>query len=279
MVARSPQSAAWGTWRREPGTFTGRSMPLPAGATLPFVIAAEAHVLDVSTEWDPHRHPAHELVWVRDGTMTARVDSRIFTVSEGYGLWVPAGEVHAGRLTARVRLYDAFFAPEHLPRTLPGPTVVTMTPVLESLLIHLARPDLGSEERARAEAVVFDVMAPSTRQFAVRLPHDARIDPIAEALLEDPGDERSLDEWARELGASTRTITRAFRATTGLTFVQWRQSARIHRAVTLLSDGRGVREVSEALGYTHPGTFIDAFRRVMGTTPGSYVQASSISVR
>lgn len=249
-------------------------MPLPEGTTLPFVIAAESHVLDVSTEWDPHRHPAHELVWVREGTMTARVRDRIFTVSDGYGLWVPAGEVHAGRLTARVRLYDAFFAPEHLPRALPGPTVVTMTPVLESLLIHLARPDLGSDERARAEAVVFDVMAPSTRQFAVQLPHDARIDRIAEALLEDPGDERSLEEWAREIDTSTRTITRAFRATTGLTFTQWRQSARIHQAVVLLSDGSGVRDVSERLGYTHPGTFIDAFRRVLGTTPGSFAQSS-----
>lgn len=266
-----------GTWLRESGAFTGRTMPLPRGVSLPFVIASEAHVLEPSTDWDPHTHPAHELVWVRDGTMTARVGSRVFTVSEGFGLWVPAGEVHAGRLTAKVRLYDAFFAPEHAPSAVDGPAVVTMTPVLESLLVHLSRQDLAPDARARAEAVVFDVLEPSTRQLAVQLPDDVRIDPIARALLADPGDERSLGEWARELGTSARTITRAFRAATGLSFSQWRQSVRIHRALALLADGVAVHEVSDLLGYAHPGTFIDAFRRVMGATPGSFLRAPAAS--
>lgn len=266
-----------GAWSREPGTVTGRTVSLPEGVTLPFVIAAEAHVLAPSTEWDPHVHPAHELVWVRGGTMTARVGDRVFTVAEGFGLWVPAGEVHAGRLTANVRLYDAFFAPERVPRSFAGPAVVAMTPVLESLLIHLGRADLGPDERERAEAVVFDVLHPSEHRFAVQLPDDAKIDPIAEALLDDPGDERSLDQWARELGTSTRTITRAFRAATGLSFSQWRQTARIHRALTLLAEGDEVRDVSAALGYAHPSTFIDAFKRVMGTTPGAFVEASTAS--
>ncbi|MEE2060737.1 helix-turn-helix domain-containing protein [Rhodococcus artemisiae] len=274
MTAASLQGAVLGTWGREPGTLTGRTMPLPEGVSLPFVIASEAHVLNSATEWDPHVHSVHELVWVRDGTMTARVGRRVFTVAEGYGLWVPAGEVHAGRLTAKIRLYDAFFAPERIPRAFEGPAVVEMTPVLESLLIHLSRSDLSPGERARAEAVVFDVLEPSQRQLAVQLPNDVKINPIAEAILTNPGDERSLDEWARELRTSTRTITRAFRAATGLTFSQWRQSARIHRALTLLADGVEVQDVSEMLGYAHPGTFIDAFRRVMGTTPGSFVNAS-----
>jgi len=277
MIAGAVPGSVLGAWSREPGSVTGRTVTLPEDVTLPFVIAAEAHVLVPSTEWDPHVHPAHELVWVRGGTMTARVGDRVFTVAEGYGLWVPAGEVHAGRLTANIRLYDAFFAPERVPRAFAGPSVVTMTPVLESLLIHLGRVDLGPDERARAEAVVFDVLDPSEHQFAVQLPHDEKIDPIAEALLGDPGDERSLDDWARELRTSTRTITRAFRSATGLSFSQWRRTARIHRALTLLAEGHEVRDVAEVLGYAHPSTFIDAFKRVMGTTPGAFVESSAAS--
>ncbi|WP_233617348.1 helix-turn-helix transcriptional regulator [Actinomadura sp. WAC 06369] len=97
---------------------------------------------------------------------------------------------------------------------------------------------------------------------------------VAEALLRDPADDRSLEEWARDLDVSPRTISRAFRAATGLSFAQWRRSLRIHRALALLGEGCEVQDVAERLGYAQTSTFIDAFRRVMGTTPGAYVGAS-----
>ncbi|WP_199779960.1 helix-turn-helix domain-containing protein [Streptomyces sp. LaPpAH-108] len=258
-----------GIWRREPGTVVRRASAVPVGRA-PFVILAESQVPGVPTEWEPHAHPLHELVWVRGGTLMSRVVDRVFTVSEGQGLWMPAGVVHGGRLTAGVEFYDAFFAPEHTPVAFDGPTAIEMTPLLESLLGHLARTDLDAEARARAEAVVFDVLVPSERPFTLRLPGDARIDAIAEALLADPADNRSLEEWARALGTSDRTVTRAFRQSTGLSFARWRQALRVHRALTLLSEGWDVQTVAEELGYAQPSTFIAAFRRVVGTTPGAY---------
>ncbi|MFH9646738.1 AraC family transcriptional regulator [Streptomyces albidoflavus] len=255
-------------WRREEGTEVRRAVALPEQA--PFAILSEFQVPRVPTEWSPHAHPRHELVWVRGGTLTSRVADRIFTVSEGHGLWMPAGTVHGGRATAGAEFHDAFFAPERTPFAFREPVAITMTPLLESLLAHLARTDLEAAARARAEAVVFDVLQPSEHQFALQLPGDPRIDPIAEALLDDPGDGRSLEEWARELGTSDRTVTRAFRQATGLSFAQWRQLLRAHQALMLLSAGHEVTTVSELLGYAQPSSFIAAFRRVTGTTPGAF---------
>lgn len=48
-----------------------------------------------------------------------------------------------GRTTAGVEFHDAFFAPDRTPFTFEGPTAITTTPVLESLLTHLARTDFG----------------------------------------------------------------------------------------------------------------------------------------
>ncbi|WP_366513441.1 AraC family transcriptional regulator [Herbiconiux sp.] len=104
----------------------------------------------------------------------------------------------------------------------------------------------------------------------MQLPGDPRIDAIAEALLADPGDDRDLEAWAGELRISERTITRAFRSSTGLSFAHWRQALRIHRGLAMLAEGLEVHAVSDQLGYGHPSTFIAAFRRVMGTTPGAY---------
>ncbi len=257
-------------WRREAGTVVRQAVELPEQAVAPSAITAGFRVPRVPTEWAPHSHSSHELVWVRRGTLTSRVGDRVFTVSKGHGLWMPAGVAHAGRATAGAEFHDAFFAPERSPIAFEEPKAIAMTPLLESLLTHLSRTDLDAAARARAEAVVFDVLQPAERQFALQLPGDARIAAIAEALLDDPADSRSLEEWARWLGISDRTITRAFRHATGLSFAQWRQMLRVHRALTLLSEGFDVLTVSETLGYAQPSSFIAAFRRVMGTTPGAF---------
>ncbi len=245
--------------------------PAPEEPPAPFAILAESEVAGVPLEWEPHSHPMHELVWARSGTMTVRIGGWIFTVPEGRGLWLPAGLVHAGRLTAGAELADAFFAPERTPVAFDGPTTIVMSPLLESLLLHLAVRDLEAEARARAEAVVFDVLEPAERQFSLRLPGDARIDPIAEALLDDPADDRSLSGWAEELGLSERTVTRAFRRSTGLSFAQWRRVLRVHLALKLLAEGSDVSSVSERLGYAQPSAFIEAFRGVLGVTPGTFL--------
>ncbi|WP_045741912.1 helix-turn-helix domain-containing protein [Actinoplanes rectilineatus] len=263
-----------GTWRRDPGTVVLPGEAAPDRDPAALTIMAEAHPPAMALEFSPHRHPMHELVWVREGTLTSRIGNQIFTVPPGFGIWLPAGVLHGGRVTAGARLHDAFFVPERTPIAFAGPTLITVTPLLESLLVRLAHQDLDAGAHARTEAVVFDVLEAADRQFALDLPGDRRIDAIAEALLRDPSDDRSLAEWAAHLKVSDRTITRAFREATGLSFAQWRQALRIHEALALLSAGAEVQEVSELLGYSQPSTFIAAFRRVMKVTPGLLTKAS-----
>ncbi|HJX79287.1 helix-turn-helix transcriptional regulator [Glutamicibacter sp.] len=273
MTLYPEPTAGLGSWSRETDTALARATALPSTATSSFVILSEAYTIEVSTEWEPHSHQAHELLWTKNGTLTAQIEGQIFTVSEGHGLWIPTGALHGGRLTAHVKLFSAFFAPERTTTPFKAPTVIVMEPLLESLLIHLSNRDLGQEARARAEAVVFDVLKPSAHQLALRLPEDPRINGIANRLITNPADNRSLELWAVDSGISARTITRVFRESTGLSFAQWRQAVKIHRALELLTNGEGVQDVSDLLGYAQPSTFIDAFRRTMGSTPGAFTSA------
>ena len=274
MTLYPDPTAGLGSWSRETDTALARATALPSTATSSFVILSEAYTIEVSTEWEPHSHLAHELLWTQDGTLTAQIEGQIFTVSEGHGLWIPTGALHGGRLTAHVKLFSAFFAPERTTTPFKAPTVIVMEPLLESLLIHLSNRDLGQEARARAEVVVFDVLKPSAHQLALRLPEDSRINGIANRLITNPADNRSLERWAVDSGISSRTITRVFREATGLSFAQWRQAVKIHRALELLTNGEGVQDVSDLLGYAQPSTFIDAFRRTMGSTPGTFALAN-----
>ncbi|NQX05603.1 helix-turn-helix transcriptional regulator [Rathayibacter sp. VKM Ac-2856] len=266
------EDSARGTWRREPSTVVVADTGAPTRIEEPFAIAAGSVLLEAPHEFAPHRHELHELVWVRGGTMTVRLEHRILTVPDGFGVWIPAGTEHAGRTTARTALCDALFDPERSPVPIAVPALVEVTPVLAALLTRLSRTDLEEAARLRAEAVVFDVIAPSSEQYSVTVPQGERLAPLVAALLDDPTDRRTLADWAEHLGVGERTLSRVLRAQTGLSFLQWRQALRAHRAVALLAEGRSVQDVSELMGHTHPSTFIAAFKRVMGTTPGAFAQ-------
>lgn len=264
-----------GAWRRERDTLVLQEAAVAVSIPGPFAISSASVFVGEPLEFAPHSHPLHELVWVRGGMMTVRLADRVITVPDGYGIWIPAGAVHSGRTTAGVDLCAALFDPDTAHVPLGAATTVEVTALLASLLTHLERDDLNDQERLRAEAVVFDVLAPAARQLLFEVPDVARLEPIVSALLADPTDDRQLSQWAGELGVSERTVARLFRSHTGLSFTQWRQVVRIHRALSLMAEGLPIQDVAEVMGYAQPSTFIASFKRVMGTTPGAFLTGST----
>ncbi len=89
-------------------------------------------------------------------------------------------------------------------------------------------------------------------------------------MTADPGDPRALADWAAALGVSPRTLTRAFRAETGLSLGGWQAAVRAQRAVLLLAAGERVDEVAEAVGYASASAFGAAFRRQTGRAPSAF---------
>lgn len=92
----------------------------------------------------------------------------------------------------------------------------------------------------------------------VRTPDDERAQ-VATALLADPADGRTVAEWGRNVGASGRTLARAFLAGTGMPFGQWRRLVRPLAPLPQLA-------VGQAVGRS-PGT--SAMRRPVPSSPPS----------
>ena len=274
MSERPETQTGHGSWPRELTTRVLPDVQVANEVPGPFAILSESVFVSSPLEFEPHEHPLHELVWVRGGTMTVRLAESIVTVPDGYALRIPAGTLHSGRTTAKTTLFDALFDPARSPVGFTDPMTIEVTPVLASLLAYLEGTELSDDARLRAEAVVFDVLAPAEQQLSLRVPHVERLAPIVTALLADPSDDRPLEDWAKLAGVSERTVSRLFRTHTGLSVTQWRQVLRVHHALALLTEGRTVQEVSELTGYAQASTFIASFKRVMGTTPGALIGAS-----
>jgi AraC-like DNA-binding protein len=158
----------------------------------------------------------------------------------------------------------------------PEPTVVAVTALVDALVHRLVDDGLGPDERARAEAVLWDNLFPVTGAgFALRLPADPRARDVADALLADPADARTLDDWGAAVGASRATLARHFVQDTGLAFARWRTQARVQAALDHLAAGLPVQTVARRVGYTDPSSFIATFRRATGRTPARWTPGPS----
>ncbi|MFB8278952.1 helix-turn-helix domain-containing protein [Nocardia colli] len=78
----------------------------------------------------------------------------------------------------------------------------------------------------------------------------------------------------RQVGASQRTLSRRFRAETGVSFESWRTFERLNAALPLLGAGLPISQVARSVGYRTASAFITAFRREIGTTPAAYFGGS-----
>lgn len=240
----------------------------PGEAAVPFVITGMDELVDRDTAWEPHSHPTHELLWNRRGASSATIGARTWTITPAVGLWIPAGLRHSGTApagtwyrTAQVDVRTASPLPA-------APVAVEVTPLLTLLLERLADPRLSAGSRGLTEQLVFDVLEPSPHALLVQKPGGALLRPIVSALEANPGDGRTLGDWAARLGVSERTVTRAFRAETGLSFGAWQAALRAQHAALLLGGGMAVDDVAIRVGYRSASAFGASFRRTTGLTPG-----------
>jgi AraC-like DNA-binding protein len=218
-----------------------------------------------------HRHPLHQLAWSRAGLLTVRTDAGTWLLPPTMALWIPADVPHAIGSTDGAVMRSPYVAPDDCPVAWSQPTVVTVEPLLRDLIDHLTRAALPPAARRRAEAVLFDLLEPvSVRTVRVTEPTDPRARLVAEALIADPSDNRTLDSWGDIAGASGRTLARLFSAETGMSFGRWREQSRLQSAMPLLAVGLTVEAVARRVGYASASSFVAAFHRGLGVTPRQY---------
>ncbi|MEU1213070.1 AraC family transcriptional regulator [Streptomyces sp. NPDC005791] len=235
-----------------------------------FVIHGYEETVAHDTSWNAHAHPWDELLWNERGASMAVVGARAWTITPTLGLWMPAGTMHSASAVAGTWYRATFFGSATTPSLSDVPVAVEITPLLRLLLERLGDATLGPGSQAATEAMVLDVLTPSSRELLVHAPTSPLLRPIADAVRDNPGDQRTLSQWAAELGVSARTVTRAFNTETGTSFARWVAGVRAQHAVGLLTRGWEVEVVAEEVGYRSVSAFGAAFRRTTGLTPGAF---------
>jgi AraC-like DNA-binding protein/quercetin dioxygenase-like cupin family protein len=252
----SQDGQACDPWADTTGAVIAATFPMPAGVV-----------------FDWHVHDDHQLAWAASGVLTVRTQKTDWVLPPTRALWIPAGLEHETLAAGTATMRSLYIRPDRSPASWADPVPVMVTPLLCELIGYLGSDDLSAGQRARAEALLADLLRPvPMTTIEIRMPGDERAADVAARLLADPADGRTLAAWGTEVSASARTLARAFRTGTGMTFGQWRCLARLHAALPQLAAGQAVSAVARHVGYQTASAFVAAFRSQTGHTPAAYFQ-------
>jgi AraC-like DNA-binding protein/quercetin dioxygenase-like cupin family protein len=258
--------------------------PAPLPQVLVEVDRAPAPVACRATDYPagwqiaPHAHAKHQLVHAVQGVMVVQAAAGRWVIPPTRGLWLPAGMEHAIRCIGEVHMRSLFVKPDAAPKLPEDCCAVGISPLLRELIraaVDVQHPYAPNSRDGRLMRLMLDELrALPVLPLHLPLPTDPRIAVICSHLQQQHDDPSTLSDWAARLEVDVKTIQRLFAAGTGMTFGQWRQQARLLRALELLASGEKVIDVALALGYESPSAFATMFRRQFGQTPSQFFAAA-----
>lgn len=221
---------------------------------------------------DWHDHAEQQLLYPSSGLLIVSTTHGSWVVPPQRAVWLPAAVAHAHQAYGATQVRTVAFPVDVNPLGLTQPTVLSVSRLLRELIIAITDdPARRGEEQHDLKRVALHQLKPAPAlQFHLPQPGDERLRDVTAILAEDPGSDRTLAELGRAVGAGERTLSRLFRAETGMTFPQWRAQLRLHHSLTLLASGLSVTAAAVACGYSTPSAFTAAFHATFGTTPGTY---------
>lgn len=248
-----------------------KSADLPTGLApvLAFEDCYPARYID-----PPHIHEDRcQLSFALSGVMTVATDEASFILPPNRAVWVPAGVRHQTFCRGEVRflaLYvDAAF--DRHPKTT---RVFEVSPLVRALIDEVAsftdRQEFSEREVRLVQLLLDEIERMPRLPARAAMPEDRRLRRVCDAITADPGDNRSIDEWAAFAGMGRRTFTRAFRQETGMSLAMWRRQVRVMEAASRIACGETISAVAYDMGYESPSAFIAMFHRVFGAPPGAY---------
>ena len=140
-------------------------------------------------------------------------------------------------------------------------------------------PYVGDLSRLHQHGQLFNLLAVVLSDLEGGRIHDrqpsdkanAKMRAVCDLLHSDLGRLPPLETLASAVGLSQRQLARVFRASTGLTVMEWVVQRRLEVASRLLAEGElPIKEISHRAGYAHVTSFTASFVRQFGVPPAEY---------
>jgi len=226
------------------------------------------------TSYPTESHNWGEFVFSFSGVIELTVGSRQYLTPPHYGLWLPPQTEHGASTRTEACYCVLDIASDRCGRLPIAVCTLAVGPIIKAILTDLVARQVDyprNDDDERLMQVLIDQMSLAPRQDTyLPISDDRALGQVLEALRQQPGDNRSLEAWARVVHSTERTLSRRCQRDLGMSFVEWRQRLRLVRALSMLEDGLTVQTVALELGYSTSSAFIAMFNRLMGATPDEF---------
>ena len=238
-------------------------------------VRVKLHRLTTDTRVVPHHHPWGQIALSATGVVRLTVEHGNYLVPPSRAIWVPPGVQHAVTVIEDADLLTLYL--RHPPGHAGSPAerepwqqcrVLEVSDLLRALLMAMDhRPDGAGptpsgdalRRERRISALVLDELRRARPvRLGVDLPGDKRLRALCQTA------------WARDSGASPRTVARLFRQELGTTFVQWRQQVLLAKALAMAARRVPMSTIAAELGYASPSAFSAMVRRSVGAPPSRF---------
>ncbi|WP_428239545.1 AraC family transcriptional regulator [Gynuella sp.] len=239
-----------------------------------FHVSELRHPASYDSSW--HSHDAGQLTQVNQGVLLIETSHGRWLIPCGRVGWIPPRQRHTAFSRTAISGHSIYLHPKLCLQMPDTPCVLEMTDLGATILGRLfTQPENNHIQSALMEVLMNELNAAEQEPWQLPIPQDARLQKLTMLILKDVSNDRTIADWSNEIGMSTRSLSRRFSEETGMTFVRWRQLARLLQAMEWLQMGRSVEWVAQACGYSNTSAFITVFKQYMGNTPGKWVHYGS----
>lgn len=220
-----------------------------------------------------HSHARGQLLGAMKGLLSVETPNNKWVVPATHAVWIPPDMPHAFRSYGTFEGWSIYVAPSACIEIPSKPFIISTAGLLREAVLRAltwGTSPLNAAEQRIAKIILDEIQRIPHEALGLSLPKDVRLLKIAQALVNDPADQRTLAEWADWVGIAPRSMTRRFVTETGFTFTEWRQRIRLLKGLEKLALGQSVTSISLELGYDNISAFIAVFKRTFGITPGRY---------
>lgn len=236
------------------------------------------------SRWDTRRHM---LIWAHTGRAHVRLpDGEHHRVDEGTGIWLPAGDDHEIWTEPGSLAIPAWVSPQASRGAPSIPTRFSVAEGWRDWLIHHYVLGIGPmTSSGYAPASLLEILTPSgSADLLPSVPGGASLYPpmprslsartVAQHLIRNPTFDHSVEDWAKIVASSARTLRRDFLRETDMAFGEWRTKCRLAAAREFLAAGFDVEHAAAYSGFGSRNGLTRAFRAYFHITPRDYAHRS-----
>lgn len=223
--------------------------------------------------WHFHKN-CGELLIVTDGIMVVCTKTGSSYVQKNRAVWIPSGLEHEWYMPTKTDNRSLFIHDSVLDgfEQLKKYHVIEVTPLLREIVVSMHELSLGLGEDAnrRLGIVLVDRICVARKCLDfMPMPQNHKLVELCTQLIIAPDTPVVLSDWSQQLDVSEKTLARTFVRETGLNFRKWQNKLRMQSAKKDIDAGLRVTDAALNCGYSSLSSFIAAFKKSYGQTPGA----------